>query len=383
MIGQMEHEWDRDSKSSASHTIKKAISHQSLSKRVSNFSSASSPSIPSDDVADRAPRKQRSFHHTSRSILPSLPMPLRSPPPVPSQSSPSLEASSVVFEQSRASTTTSFGRKRLFSGGSAKRPSSQIFSRSDDDHQSVFVSEDEQTQGSGVPSTNSFVQPESPLPSAGNEVSPDSPATSTEYTPQMILSPAEMLRLEASFDNDTEDQDFGIPRQRVHSFASISTSMSHGTERSSASKHYIVDPGISSTLRIAVQSSASPTITSQRTSTSPSPSSSYISSPTGLPLPPRPRRLTNNNDHEASFIPLSPPPIRRQSSRASTYSHSSKASARSQPVRSIMKKPSFLDIEDGRQQIIPTPSRFAGNFLDLERGKDSFDTIRSEDGGLG
>jgi len=45
-----------------------------------------------------------------------------------------------------------------------------------------------------------------------------------------------------------------------------------------------------------------------------------------------------------------------------------------------MKKPSFLDIEDEKQQrrsIIP--SRIASSFLDLERGKDSFDTIRSED----
>jgi hypothetical protein len=43
-----------------------------------------------------------------------------------------------------------------------------------------------------------------------------------------------------------------------------------------------------------------------------------------------------------------------------------------------MKKPSFLEIEDEKQQI-PGASRFVGSFLDLERGKDSFDTIRSED----
>jgi len=46
-----------------------------------------------------------------------------------------------------------------------------------------------------------------------------------------------------------------------------------------------------------------------------------------------------------------------------------------------MKKPSFLDIEDEKQQRQPIPvlSRYAGSFLELERGKDSFDTIRSED----
>jgi hypothetical protein len=45
-----------------------------------------------------------------------------------------------------------------------------------------------------------------------------------------------------------------------------------------------------------------------------------------------------------------------------------------------MKKPSFLVIDDERQrQSIPVLSNFAGSFLDLERGKESFDTIRSED----
>jgi len=50
-----------------------------------------------------------------------------------------------------------------------------------------------------------------------------------------------------------------------------------------------------------------------------------------------------------------------------------------------MKKRSFLDIDDEKQQTrsIPVPSRYVGSFLDLERGKDSFDTIRSEDEGPG
>jgi len=50
-----------------------------------------------------------------------------------------------------------------------------------------------------------------------------------------------------------------------------------------------------------------------------------------------------------------------------------------------MKKRSFLEIEDEKQQSQPIPraSRFVGSFLDLERGKDSFDTIRSEDEGPG
>jgi len=45
-----------------------------------------------------------------------------------------------------------------------------------------------------------------------------------------------------------------------------------------------------------------------------------------------------------------------------------------------MRKPSFLDIEDEtHKRPLSVASAFVGSFLELERGKDSFDTIRSED----
>jgi hypothetical protein len=393
---EQELDWESiDSKPLAGRTVKKAVSHQSFSKRAANFSSTTNLSAPADDTGERAPRKQRSFHHNSRLILPSLSMPLRSPPVIPPPSQPTLSSSTSetqpVVEQRRGSATASSGRKRLFSSGSAKRPSSQILSPGDDDQQSVFTSEGEHTQEAGVAFTNPLGRSDSPALSVGNEASsdpPGSPLTSTDYTPQMIMSPAEMLRVEASWNAASEDHDFGVPRQRVPSFASISTSMSHGMESvaSPTPKHYVVERGvslmgggshwqrgdsrISSPLRQTLHSSASQTSMSRNSS--PSPADSSFSPPVGLPLPPRPRRQTGNSDREALIVPLSPAPMRRQNSKAST---------RSQPVRSIARKPSFLDIEDEKQQrrSIPVPSRFAGNFLDLDRGKDSFDTIRSED----
>jgi len=41
-----------------------------------------------------------------------------------------------------------------------------------------------------------------------------------------------------------------------------------------------------------------------------------------------------------------------------------------------MKKPSFLDIYDDPPPLPPPPSFAGDSFLDLDRGKDSFDTIR-------
>ena len=384
-----EQDFDRESPNSkplAGHTVKKAIS---FPKR-SNFPSTPSPPTPADDAGDRAPRKQRSFHHNSRSILPSVPMSLRNPPHTPPPSQPALPSLSSetqpVVEQRRGSATSSSGRKRLFSGGSVKRPSSQILSpgAADDDQQSVFISEPD-TQEGGMAVIDPLGRSDSPAGSVGNEDPPGSPLTSVEYTPQRIMSPAEMLRVEASWNDGSEDYDFGVPRQRVHSFASISTSMSHGAEglASPIPKHYVIDRGsiltgcgshgqrgemvISSPLRRTLQTSTSQTSMSHNGSHSPTRLSFHL--PAGLPPPPRPRRQSGNGEREASFVPLSPRPIRRQNSKAST---------RSQPIRSIMKKPSFLEIED-ETRFIPVPNKFVGSFLDLERGRDSFDTIRSDD----
>ena len=165
----------------------------------------------------------------------------------------------------------------------------------------------------------------------------------------------------------------------------------------------------------------------------------------GLPPPPRPRPAREKRDaaKRASILamhPLSPPPRRRpikpvayqedESASAtavpSTSSHPTPLTTRPPSAfefqkvadrRSIMKKPSFLDIEDEFDQEddddteslmgMSVASRAASqvtsiapsawlsvsaaaaaamdmesSFLDLDRGKDSFDTVRSYDGDL-
>ena len=140
-------------------------------------------------------------------------------------------------------------------------------------------------------------------------------------------------------------------------------------------------------------------------------------------LPPPPRRRPSRSDlHEldlpaamaASAVaataakrmsvvpinPLSPPPVRGVRHRQDSTGGSSIASSRPPSAfdrqkimkrRSLMKKPSFLDIDDedvggaasdsddGRA---PESPSMDSSFLDMDRGKGSFDTIRSVDSGF-
>lgn len=134
----------------------------------------------------------------------------------------------------------------------------------------------------------------------------------------------------------------------------------------------------------------------------------------GLTPPPRPRhkvagsKSTNCSGNRDSIIhikPLSPPPLRRNTTSTSASSRST--STRSSPMpspkspptaykndpptRGIMKKPSFLEIDDDADADTGTGVRIAGgehqrsvsissiddSFLDLGRENSSFDTIRT------
>lgn len=130
-----------------------------------------------------------------------------------------------------------------------------------------------------------------------------------------------------------------------------------------------------------------------------------------LPLPPRRRPsrhdlhdIEETTDKRASVVPmnpLSPPPIRparlrRQDSTdtaTTVVSRPPSAYERQKALqrRSIMKKPSFLDIEDDFDQnmengsdedeIVESPESptMESSFLDMDYGKNSFDTVRSYD----
>jgi hypothetical protein len=134
----------------------------------------------------------------------------------------------------------------------------------------------------------------------------------------------------------------------------------------------------------------------------------------GLTPPPRPRPKTaspkitkslSNRESMAHIQPLSPPPLRRNttSTTASSRSTSTRSSPISSPkspppafkdppMRGIMKKPSFLEIDDdveadtgaarvqfmtGDHQRNISISSIDDSFLDLGRENNSFDTVRT------
>lgn len=139
----------------------------------------------------------------------------------------------------------------------------------------------------------------------------------------------------------------------------------------------------------------------------------HIDTPSGG-LPPPPRRRPSRHDlqeHQvgkrASFVPmnpLSPPPPTRSAWNPRPESSDTTSSLISRPPssfdrqkvakrRSLMKKPSFLDIEDeldataengsddeyGDETSTPEDPTMESSFLDMDRGKNSFDTVRSTD----
>lgn len=356
------------------------MSNQSFAGRSSSIHiPRSNPSSPSDAMGDRAPRKQRSFHHNTRLMTPPVPSPARLPPPIPIQSHPASPSASTstsdttphYFEVSQRSFTNSFVRKRLFSNASSsKRPPSQGISVGDEDQRSLFTGESEQLQdmsiSSSASSTTSAVFGTSPP-----DDPPGSLVSAVEHTSQRIMSPAEMLRWEATF-NEPDSHEPDNSRQRLQSFILASTSISNLGD--SKPPHYIIDRGskrgaliyastMDESLALLLPNSPRPTSSSQTkmpASASDSPSSirtSFVPALPGLPLPPRPRRQT------APSLSLSPAPTRRYKT--------------SNPIvqpRSIMKKPSFLEIEDEKSPVASSSGGFGGSFLEME--KSSFDTIR-------
>ncbi|CAK5280297.1 unnamed protein product [Mycena citricolor] len=295
-------------------TLRKSLSQQSMGKlRQSSSSNISAP--PPEPAVAKAPRKQRSFHQH------------RAIPPVPL---------SLPLSEQRANEP----RKRLFSN--SRRPSQSTLAM--DDARSLTSLTDLEPMSSA----NSYWIDTEP---------PRSPVVSVhEYTPQQIMSPAEMFKIDTSVD------DAYRCRPRGESVVSE------------------LDLGCSPVSR--------PRSNSERPSPIPD---LYMP-----PSPPSPPILTS----------LPPPPRRKSSnSRTSSISHtSSTASTRSPPQVAILplsparknvrpkisveerlhrqaplRKPSFLDIDDEIERAPPPPPPMArqDSFLDLTR--DSMDYSRSDD----
>jgi hypothetical protein len=415
---------DRVSKSSALVTFAPPVNSRTAKATPSKLhNSGPVPTSPPTNPVDKSIRKQHSFHSTNQPSSPT-PVPLRhassfNPPPI-SKTSSQQPDDSQLLEQSRGR-SSGLGlptRKRLFSGSSVRRPSTAR-SRTEEDAISVFslpletgrdlplnrtISNSTAFTASDTTSSHhsSSFWEEQPTPTT-SDPSPSSPTVSSpsEYIPQQIMSPAEMLKIEASVMADLGADDSEVHgRSRGLSFASISTSVSEGAfslpsrdafsfspkndaERGvehRTSRVGGITPRNSSIIDDALNGqsrrTARPKTADSLESFSARPQSSSGSKPfslplVGLPPPPRPRPLPPVTLPDEPVISLKSPPIRSQNLRPKTSRETMKQR------RSILKKPSFLEIEDEPDK--SSSNKVESSFLDFGSGKESFDTYRSLD----
>ncbi|KAL0071731.1 hypothetical protein AAF712_000653 [Marasmius tenuissimus] len=420
---------------STPQNLKRAVSQQSLK-------ASSSLSKPEPPAGEKVPRKQRSFHHP-RIPLPPMPMPLRH-----ASSFTNADGSQTIeAKRDSASGPSTPVRKRLFSGSSMRRPSTSTSIAPEDDARSIFsisAEHDRSQRKSSTPAqTNPPAQQPLQVSSFWDEGDvPHSPQASVmDYTPKQIMSPAEMLKLEADV------QAMEVSRSRGLSITSTTTSIASESE-------YDYAPSIAS---VASQSlfggslrpnppgpvvrshsmviggdvddemkgysmkgysksrpSTSQGAASGRPGSKSGPTSSPFSSPSpppgfvSLPPPPRPRRTTTTSvaslgrrTEEPAMVSLSPPPRSKSVKSTRSTSSTQAASTAAPPVtatrRPIMKKPSFLHIDDEvprnshsshshtrtAKPSEPRPShvqkvlQHEDSFLDFAR--DSIDTLRSDE----
>ncbi|KAG6885267.1 hypothetical protein C0993_003957 [Termitomyces sp. T159_Od127] len=377
-----------------SHTLNKAMSHQSLKRRPPPTSSVPVP--PPELLAPlKAPHKQRSFHHPKFSLPPLS--------PTRSNTSSGLQSSTPIIDsqtnaEHRRGGAGGFSlpvRKRLFStGSSSRRPSTSPSIVPEDDNRSVFSVRSVPDHSIGTAIIKPLGQPLSPnhKSSFWDEVSfpdqmPPGPRTITrEYTPQQIMSPAEMAKLEANVDDskisDTSSlQEFSLP------FTSITAMMSSDGDRET----FAAETTLTSTDPVAFKPMSRSTSLVRKGLSSPQlserPSTSHVNmatptisersspvsslhSPSMTSLPPPPRRVRPRATFvDDSNTPSLPPPPSRKSVR-------SKISVeKTLQRRSIMRKSSFLEIDDNSDEDTDIESMNeppSGSFLDLAR--ESFDT---------
>lgn len=380
----------------STRTLKKALSQQNIGKRSAPAQSIL-PSSPPERAAEKSPRKQRSFHHP-RIPLPPIPLPLRHTSSFGSQSTPSNDGHSSPVDSRGGSSSgpSTPGRKRLFSGSSHRRPSTSQCTPSEDDALSLFSlqSNQEQTLGSSFTrpfsSTNSSVQSSFWEEGATDHTQSSPPPTVHEYTPQQIMSPAEMAKVEASVEESSiYSRRRGLSvvssaaSEREEEFVPAGLSPPPSARYNArlnalpVRRSSMMTRGLVAPPRLSLRPSTSDAnIVSSSTSEQATPraSSSPPSTITSLPPPPRPRPrpLAPQPDSPSIVTALSPPPVRRIL-RAKVSMEMEKVTR-----KSLMRKPSFLEIDDDIDRdpgFVGKP--LDGSFLDLAR--ESFDTVRSSD----
>ncbi|KAF7347659.1 hypothetical protein MVEN_01522900 [Mycena venus] len=323
--------WEPDARSH--RTLKKSISHQSLNKQ--RLPSTSTVPLP-ESAAQKGPRKQRSF---TQHRLPVPAVPLQLP-----------------LSEQRASDPALSTRKRLFSGSSSRRPSQSTLALTDDARSLNIAPEQE------ITASTSLLDRHRRAPAQ----------------PGQIMSPAEMLQVEASVEA-------AYQRPRTESIVSASTAMSD----------FEHDFGLSPLSPFGMGRKRSNSDHPSMWSTTTSEVDLYYNQPLAPPapqppsppilmsLPPPPRhtksRTSSLSRSQSELVtPLSPPPRRNLRPKVSVEERMHR--------QSIMRKPSFLDIDDeyDKEDLEPPPELpkhkpmpRQASFLDLTR--DSFDSMRSVD----
>jgi hypothetical protein len=341
---------------SISHPFRNVLSH-SLPRRPSTTSSPVSTNLPTEGPTSL--RKQHSFHHTS---LPKPPLPLLRHANSFNPTSQNTERPSTS-EQHRGSMSGT--RKRLFSGSSFRSTRSRAQSP-EVDFLSVFSLPMEPELGQEVPQMktltsspdtasirSSFWEENTPLTPEYMTQSSGTVSAPTDYVPQQIMSPADMLKVEASVlaRGDPEGIDPCNRKQELSLTSRASTSASERALRPTSMAQSAQREGRSQPVRSSTLGETDSTRQNIQLPT------------TGLPPPPRPRPrkpITHFDDPIHAHISRPIP------SDVGTCSAGSGETMR----RSILKKPSFLEIEDE----VEKSDVVSSSFLDF---RESFDTVRS------
>ena len=348
---------------SSPRKLKKAISHQSLSGKL-NAQPSTVPKLPPEKRIDHP-----------------VPNPVGPSGPVHSTRFPSLLAldTKVVPERS-ASGSCSLGRKKFVShseSSTTTRPSTShstpTASMMEDDSFSVFsIRSDHSSRPVPLkPWASLKANPQSSFwDEAGSPESSSSARSMSEYAPQPILSAAEVAKLEASITNSPDRS------TRTRTFSLLSASATASDRDSLDFTSVGLSPPPITKSRGKPGSIKSVT---SKTSGFYSPSSSRARSPTRSPSPSINGTFENENLNDfRSTIPfqpfssqspaksmtsLPPPPRPRQRSQftyapersnlSTSFSSSIAKPSRSKSTieksihrRSIMRKPSFLEIDD-------------------------------------
>lgn len=346
----------------AFHQLKKSMSHSTLQKAKSGSSSTQ------DFLrGDKGLKKQHSFHRSRVHTPPT------STPASPS-SPPNHDPSSVESHQPPLPHPYPVVQKRMFSG--SRKPSTAM---TEEDLRSVFSLPTEAGRSylASPRGVVSLLDEPSSEPLASGMVFP-----AAEFTPQHIMSPAEMLKVEAIVQGEF-DAKYGEALRNPQRSTFASTPM-YGTMYTKTG----LRTAPSSFPRSAPTRSTSDVSKGPTPRSFPRPSTAQAVSSTsmrhssstkdGLSPPPRTRPHTaetmyhedlfSRRSSNVPFIPLSPPPPRpKRALRIPSFLGDTTV-----PQRSVIRKPSFLEIADDSHNC-------EGSFLDFDSGKESLDLSRDFD----